>query len=217
LIEKDGAPYVIGVSSANTGDPHCAYGTTEHYSRVSDELPWIRGVMVGSVPAEDQPRLMRFRQGTEGTATVARVEAERTPLSSSARTVLLGVLEQLVAAIEAEDPAVFFELFTERYLAGHRANPEPGNSMWDFLAQVRAKRGDIVRFHPLPEEGLRTEDSAFPMQPVVFHLQDGTPGYFGLALDDAGQIDHFSLFVMARICSEGASCTLGGTLKELQP
>ena len=51
------------------------------------------------------------------------------------------------------------------------------------------------------------------MRPVVFHLQDGTSGYYGIALDDAGKIDHLSLFVQKGICAEGADCARGRELE----
>jgi hypothetical protein len=215
LIALAGVHYVIGVSAANTGEPHCAYGTTEHYSRVSDELPWIRAVMAGKIE-EDGPRLMRFSQGPEGRTTVERLEPTRVPLPAGADAALLGTLEGLVAAIHSEDKAAFLALFSAGYLDQHRAEFDSSGSMWNFLTEVRAKRGNIVRFHPLPEKGLTTEDSPFPMRPVVFHLKDGAPGYFGLALDDEGKIDFFSLFVMPNLCSHGAACTLGGSLEELR-
>ncbi len=216
LIEQEGVHYVIGVSATNTGEPHCAYGTTEHYSRVSDALPWIRAVMAGEIQSEERPRSMRFSQGPEGRTTVERMEPTKLPLPAGADAALLGTLERLVAAVHGEDKAAFLALFNESYLDQHRAALESQGSMWNFLTEVRAKRGDIARFHPLPEQGLTTEDSAFPMRPVVFHLQDGAPGYFGIALDDGGKIDAFSLFVMPNLCSHGASCTLGGSLEELR-
>ena len=59
-------------------------------------------------------------------------------------------------------------------------------------------------------------DSKYPMRPVVFHFEDGMPGYFGIALDDSGKIDHLSVFVQDGICPEGKACTQIHSLEALR-
>ena len=82
-----------------------------------------------------------------------------------------------------------------------------------LLLSLTASAQAIVIRHN--REDALYQQSPFPMRPIIFHLEDGTSGYIGVALADAGQIDHLSLFVMENICPDGAACTQTRSLEDL--
>lgn len=55
LIEKNGQLHILGVSSYNSGGPHCTYGTMEHYARVSTAVDWIESTMKDAGAAKPKP------------------------------------------------------------------------------------------------------------------------------------------------------------------
>ncbi len=217
LVEVDGALHVIGVSAYNEGKEICRYGTREHYARVSDALDWIEGTMRGTLETRSTPRLMRYEDGGDGQARVTREEAVGIALPDDDAARVRRVAEALARALNegtetARDAAVD-ELFAPAYVARRARAGDPVTGMLDFLRGAIEARGPIVRFHDTPGEGLRAPDASRPMVPVVFHLRDGMPGYFGLALDEAGRIEHLSLFVQGVICAERERCTRGAALE----
>jgi len=217
FAESDGAPLIVGVSAYNDGDPQCVYGTIEHYARVADEQDWIDGVMSGKITSETaSPKLMRLSAGGDQQATVSRAQPKVVEIPEAEDARLWAVVEQLVGAFEANDREAFLALFTERRLARAKRENDPLESMIGFMAQVQRKRGPIAGFHPLDRTAFTIEDSAFPMRPVTFHLEDGMPGYLGIAIDDQGRIDHFSLFVMENVCPNGRTCTEAIPLEALK-
>ena len=116
------------------------------------------------------------------------------------------VLDGLVTALEDEDRAAFEALMSPALLERRAQAGDPLSLMYDFMAQAMAGRGSIAGFHALGDKAYDVPDSAFPMRPAVFHLEDGMAGYFGLALDDDDRIDHFSLILKGEICAAGLQC-----------
>lgn len=210
LIERNGILYVIGVSAYNDGDPVCRYGTNEHYSRVSDEATWIDAVMNGELGASREPRLMRFGEAG-GQATAEREEMVRVDVPAGADVRTWDAVDALLGSIHANDRAAYEALFSEHALAGGEEAGPLG--MLDFMHGAVEKRGEIVSFHSLEGGGLTIPESTFPMRPVIFHMADGMCGYFGIAVDDAGKIDHLSLFVQPSICTGGTDCKEASPLK----
>lgn len=217
FANRDGAPLIVGVSAYNDGDPQCVYGTTELYARVADERDWIDGVMSGKISSEPaSPKLLRLSGDGDEQATVSRAEPEVVEVPKAEDARLWAVVEKLVGAFEANDREAFLALFTERRLARAKREEDPLEAMLGFMGQVQRKRGPIAGFHPLGRTGFAIGESAFPMRPVIFHLEDGMPGYLGIAIDDQGRIDHFSLFVMENVCPHGTTCTEARPLRELR-
>ena len=208
LLTIDGVHHVLGVSAYNEGDELCRYGTREHYARVSDELEWLEGVIGGSIAADATPRLMRYESDESGQTVATRIEIEPVALPEGADARLQQVVDRLALAMN--DPkGDALGLFAARYLREQEERGDPVTGMLDFLRAAIEARGPIARFHDLPTEGMRLPDSPHPMRPVVFHLADGSPGYFGLALDAQGKIDHLSLFLQPGICAERERCSEG--------
>lgn len=116
------------------------------------------------------------------------------------------VIAKLVVALENEDVKAFEGLMTPRLVEKHRAAHDPLSGLVDFMARVMADRGGFSRFHQLGDSARKLPDSAFPMLPAIFHLQDGTSGYIGIALDEHDKVDLFSLIVKEDICALGAAC-----------
>jgi hypothetical protein len=105
------------------------------------------------------------------------------------------VVKSLADAINNEDRKAFLALF--------RKPDKSSEDMFRFMAaQVLPSRGGIRSFHELSPP-LMVSDSKFPIRTVTFHLENGYPGYFGIALDADGKIDHFSLFVKSDLCPNG--------------
>jgi len=113
------------------------------------------------------------------------------------------VIKKLTEAIHNEDEAGYRALFSRRLFAREGASLE---SSLSFMSEVMALRGTIKKFHPLDTKGMEFSDSEFPVRAVLFHMQDGVPGYFALALDDEEKIDHFSLFIKRDLCRGGKRC-----------
>lgn len=209
FLEIDGVPYVLGVSAYNEGDELCRYGSMEHYARVTDEIAWLDGVMRGEVVADDSPRLMHYEEGEDGQTRATRIEIEAVPVAESEDVRLREVVEKLSAALNAGSVDATLDLFATAFVERRRRADDPVEGMLAFLREAIEARGPIARFHAIPRDGMRVPDSEFPMRPVVFHLADGSPGYFGVALDRAGKIDHLSLFLQQAICAEKERCTAG--------
>lgn len=104
------------------------------------------------------------------------------------------VVKQLSETINNEDRDAYMDLFAKK---------DPSHeSVFEFMAGVLATRGNILSFHDLSPP-IDIPDSTFPIRTVTFHLENGYPGYIGISLDEAGKIDHFSLFVKSDICPNG--------------
>jgi len=203
LLERDGVRSVIGVSAYNDGGELCTYGTIEHYARVSDERAWIDGVISGRITRSSERRLLRHEVAPDGQETVRSEEIRDVDAPAAVVRSTERVARALIDAINANDPSAFRALFGDAYL---RREGGGVDSMLEFMAGARAVRGDIVSLHPVTAHALRIEDTESPMLPVIWHLADGTSGYFGIALDPAGRIAHLSLFVREDICRGGSSC-----------
>lgn len=205
LIRRDAGWAIVGVSAYNDGEPVCTYGTREFYCRVSDNLPWIRGVMSGEIGRSTEPSILVHGTDEQGRATVSREAVVSVQLSGDeART--LDLVVRLSTALNDGDLDGYREMFSARCIDQQRKAGDPVEGMFEFFQGAREARGKIVGIHELPPEGVQIPESGYPMQPVIFHLADGTPGYFGIATDDVGQIDHLSLFVQRSICDGGRSC-----------
>ncbi len=206
LVEREGTLYVIGVSAYNDGGELCTYGTKEHYGRVSDEREWLDGVMAGTLDTTSDRRLLRHEETADGQGSVSaeameEIEAPPAVLCSSERVARL-----LVEALNAGDADAFRALFSEGYL--EREGEVGIDGMLGFMIQAREARGDIVSIHPVESTALRVGEGEVPMVPVIWHLADGTSGYFGLVLAPDELITDFSLFVRKDICRAGAECAI---------
>jgi hypothetical protein len=216
LIETEAGWAVAGVSAFNEGSPPCTYGSIEHYSRVSDELEWIRGVMDGRVGKSSEPRLMKYGTDEDGQTTVAREPLVVVEIDGGSDDVLWAVVGELTDALNRGDREGYLSLFTEACIARHEAADDPLEGMLEFMAQVHEERGPVASFHPLDAKAIDLEESEYPMRPVTFHLEDGISGYVGLAIDAEGRIDHMSLFVQRSICADGSGCEIATSLEEAQ-
>lgn len=197
--------HILGVSAYNDGAPPCTYGTTEHYSRVSDECDWIDAVMQGKV-ASAAPRLMRYGSNDQGQTTAQREPLVVVEVAPDADKRIWNTVAALTEALNEGDRTAYASLFRPERLEQKRRAGDPLEGILDFMQQVRRKRGPITTFHALGPKGIQLEESPYPMRALTFHLQDGTPGYMGLAVDDQGRIDHLSFFVQDSLCPAGASC-----------
>jgi len=197
FVVRDGVHYVAGVSSGNDGMPECRYGSNEYYMRVSTEIAWIEGVLAdgGARPAPPAGFTARETQAPE-----------RMDLDPAYAQRIWKATDRLTRTILDEDQAGFEALFVPEVVAERNRKGDPLGSLVGFMSNVMAKRGSIAGFHPLPPQAMMIPDSEFPVVPVIFHLEDGTAGYFGISLDDQDRIDSFSLFVKEEICPAGASC-----------
>jgi hypothetical protein len=204
LLEIDGVVYVAGVSAYNDGGELCTYGTTEYYSRVSTEHAWLDGVMSGEIGPSRGTRVMRYGTNESGEATVQAEKVEEIEATPDQVAAVERVARALIRALNAEDEAGFQAQFSDEYL--RREQGMPLESMFGFITEVRAIRGDIVSLHPVSTHALRTADAGAPMYRVVWPLADGMAGYFGIVLDDDERISRFSLFIREDICRGGASC-----------
>jgi hypothetical protein len=211
FLERGDSLFVAGVSSHNEGAVLCTYGTTEHYARVRDARAWMEAVFAGKAPDPWGFCAVRYEE-QDGQLTLVREDPERVAMTAADGARVWAAVRRLLAAWDSGSREDYLALFTERLadLMG-RANLA---DMYDFMAAARARRGAPAAFHPLRAEGIRVKDSAFPVWPVVFHFPDGMPGYFAVALDDTGRIDHFSLFITEGACPGGMTCTSGMPLDE---
>jgi len=214
LIADDAGWWIVGVSAYNTGLPPCTYGTIEHYCRVSDNLPWIRGVMDGTVATDNAPRLMSYQTDADGRTTAIRDEAVPVDVDPSSDAAVWKAVEAITSAIRTGDRDAYLAAFDPAYVEKKRAQGDPLEGMFEFMQGVRTARGDIATFHPLAEQGLSLPDAGEAMRPVTFHLADGTSGYLGLALDERGKVVHMSLFVQRSICGGGTGCEVARGLGE---
>ncbi len=212
FVETDDGLAVLGVSAYNDGTVQCTYGSNEFYGRVSTELEWLESVMRGEETPRE-PQVLRYDENEQGQATVQREKLEMVPLKQSDDARLWSVVGSLVGAVHDDAREDYVALFDSAYTAKREEAGDSVVSMFDFLRQVRTARGDIKTFHPLAREGVQIPDSSSPMRPVTFHLADGMAGYFGIALDQNGLIDHLSLFVREGICEEGSACSRARPLK----
>ncbi len=112
----------------------------------------------------------------------------------------------VVVALENEDVEAFEGLMTTRLVDKHRKAQDPLSGLVDFMATVMAKRGGFAKFHELGRTARTIPGCEFPMLPGVFHLEDGTSGYIGIALDEESRIDEFSLIVKEDLCPRGSAC-----------
>lgn len=215
LVGDDDGWWIVGVSAYNVGLPPCTYGTIEHYCRVSDNLPWIRGVMDGTVATDTAPRLMTYQTDEDGRTTAVRDEVVSVDVDPSSDAAVWDAVDAITSAIRANDRDAYLAAFDPEYVAKKRAEGDPLEGMFDFMQGVRTARGDIATFHPLAEKGLALPDAGEAMRPVTFHLADGTSGYLGLALDERGKVVHMSLFVQRSICGGGTGCELARGLEEV--
>jgi hypothetical protein len=206
LLRVDDRWHILGVSAYNDGAPPCTYGTTEHYSRVADERDWIDTVMRGDV-TPGGPRLMRYGKNEQGQTTAQREPIVVLDLPQEANVRVWDTVAALTDALNEGDRTAYVSVFRPERLEQKRRQGDPLEGIVDFMQQVKRKRGPIVTFHALGTEGMELEESAYPLRAVTFHLQDGTPGYMGLAIDEQGRIDHLSFFVQDGLCAAGASCT----------
>ena len=124
------------------------------------------------------------------------------------------VIRKLTEAIHNEDEAAFQALFSKRLWAREGSSLE---SSLSFMSQVMGIRGTIKKFHKLSEQAMDFGDSDYPVRSVMFHMQDGVPGYFALALDGDDMLDHFSLFIKRDLCSGGKRCELAVIELEEEP
>lgn len=215
LLVKGDSLFVIGVSAYNDGNPECTYGSHEFYCRVSDEVDWLDGVMSGQITPEPRSRMMRFGENESGVSTAASEEVIEVSVPDSENARLVTVLKQLVASIDSNSQTDYLALFVPKLVDKKRAASDPLEGLHTFLVSACAKRGPIAGFHPLSDQGIQIPESDFPMRPIVFHLKDGISGYFGIALNDGGLIDHFSVFIQTGICPKGKACDETVPLEEL--
>lgn len=106
------------------------------------------------------------------------------------------VLKSLAETINDEDKQAFLSLFSK----SKRSQQE---GLFKFMAhQILPTRGGVQSFHEI-SRAIKIPDSKFPLRAVTFHLENGSPGYIGISLDDEGKIDHFSFFVKSDLCPNG--------------
>ena len=105
------------------------------------------------------------------------------------------VLKRMAESLNDEDKKAFLSLFA--------VNDVGQKSSFMFMAgQVLPRRGGIRSFHELSQP-MELPDSKYPIRTVIYHLENGSPGYFGISLNEEGKIDHFSLFVKSDMCPNG--------------
>ena len=207
LIKVDGQWHVIGVSAFNDVGQLCTYGTKEHYGRVADERVWLDGVMDGSITAHPTASTLRHGVTADGKPTVVREEAVEVVAEAGRVEATAAVARVLAAALNAEDLPTFRATMNEHYLNQEGAAGIQG--MFNFVQEGRGAHGDIATMHPVKAKALDLLDSEAPMLIALWHYADGLSGYFGIALDDDGLIEHFSLFVRRGLCDGGRNCSLG--------
>ncbi len=119
------------------------------------------------------------------------------------------VVGQLAHAFNDEDRDAYHALFANDDRRAGR------DSMFDFMAQdVLPSRGAITAFHALSDP-LRVGGAKRAIRLAVFHLENGTPGYFGVALDEESRILELSLFVKNDLCKHGIDPACPLTVRHL--
>ncbi|MEM7205437.1 MAG: serine hydrolase domain-containing protein [Planctomycetota bacterium] len=152
-----------------------------------------RALLARHAPA---PAIAGFVQASPSNdaASVTITEGTSTP-AEDARVWQL--VEEMSRALNDEDRQAYRALFAPSY------NQRDGDSMFDFMARnVLPTRGAVHAFHDL-QAPLVVPHLDRPMRAVIFHLENGFPGYFGFGLDEDGKIEEFSLFVKSDVCPHG--------------
>jgi hypothetical protein len=157
---------------------------------------------------------MRFSKGAGGQGTVTRSEPRPVEISPSEDAALREVIVKLVTFLNTEDRDGYMSLFSARLVRKRQAEADPLEAILTFMAGAKEQRGGIVRLHELARTGYAIGESPYPMRPVRFHLEDGTPGYLGISLDPDRKIDHLSLFVHEGVCPNGSACTSARPIAE---
>ncbi|MEE9130591.1 MAG: serine hydrolase domain-containing protein [Phycisphaerales bacterium] len=118
------------------------------------------------------------------------------------------VFRQLAQAMNNEDREAYKALFTPAYQSRC-------GGVFDFMVgQAMARSGNIAGFHAMSRP-IKISYSAYPIRSVTFHLEDGKPGYFGIALDADDKIDHFSLFIKSDLCPNGIDPNCSSVVKRI--
>ena len=158
------------------------------------------GEMIASQVARSL--LARFRRPTSGfvrasgtSSPIDMVQGESTE-EEDARA--WSVVRRLSEAINNEDREAYRALFSPDY------DSYDPDSMFDFMARnVLPMRGGVRSFHALSPP-LLVAGSDVPMRAVTFHLENGYPGYFGISLNERGELVELSLFVKGDMCPNGS-------------
>ncbi|NJL29700.1 MAG: hypothetical protein HC897_18325 [Thermoanaerobaculia bacterium] len=116
------------------------------------------------------------------------------------------VVKRLAEAFNDEDKQAFVQLFSQRLIDQRAKAHDPIEDAMGFMSAAMAKRGSIAKFHQLSSKGLKTAGSERVTRTVVFFLEDGMTGYFGIALDDKDKVDDFSYFLMPELCKSSNMC-----------
>ncbi len=118
------------------------------------------------------------------------------------------VFRQLARAMNNEDRQAYKALFTPAYQSRC-------GGVFDFMVgQAMARSGNIAGFHVMSRP-IKISHLDLPIRSVTFHLEDGKPGYFGIALDADDKIDHFSLFIKSDLCPNGVDPNCGRVVKRI--
>lgn len=118
------------------------------------------------------------------------------------------VFRQLAQAMNNEDREAYKALFTPAYQSRC-------GEVFDFMVgQAMARSGNIAGFHAMSRP-IKISYSDYPIRSVTFHLEDGKPGYFGIALDADDKIDHFSLFIKSDLCPNGIDPNCSSVVKRI--
>ncbi len=152
------------------------------------------------------PTLRRYGTNESGQQTLVREPVRTVPVTNQEQIELWRVVLSLTEALHSESQSKYLALFDPAYVRARKASGDPLENMHEFMQGVIEAKGKVETYHSVSEEGIQIPESEFPMRPVVFHLEDGTAGYYGLAINTQGKIDHFSLFVQNGICKEGRPC-----------
>ena len=160
------------------------------------------GPGVGEPLASQVAQAMVQRFAPAMTGFVRAEASEPIPMTEGKATAaddarLWQVVKKLSQAINDEDRGAYRALFAPSY------DRQAGDEMLEFMTrQVLPVRGGVHAFHS-PRPPLQQAGVEWPLRVVVFHLENGFPGYFGIALNDDGLIAEFSLFVKGDLCPNG--------------
>lgn len=210
-----GGGYASGwmLASDPSGEPVHWHGGTvgAAYAEVRLYPASLTGVVVlttvegglGEAVASRLTRALRERYAssapgfvTDGRATVS-IEPVEEAVGAADDARFWRVIEGLARALNDEDRQAYRALFAASYPAESR------DSAFDFMARnVLPKRGGIRSFHA-PSQPFRVAGSERTTRVVTFHLDNGFPGYLGIALDDHEKVVEFSLFVKGDLCPSG--------------
>ncbi len=139
--------------------------------------------------------------GDERPGGIEIVEGEATAASDALHW---RIVEELSRALNDEDRDAYLAHFAASY------DRRSAESMFDFMARnVMPVRGPIEAFHELSAP-MKIGGDSVSQRFVTFHLENGTPGYFGLELDKEDRIVELSLFVKTDLCPNGVdpACAL---------